>query len=143
MEPMDDSAKSATDDEQSTTTRRTFLSATAGAATLPLLSSTASASTTRDVTHHTDYLEEWYEFDEREAARGNAVLKHRTPTVDAVAEYLNVDSSELTTICMASRFTGDDPDSDVDMALGVAEELHTLAETVAENAVEAERENRQ
>jgi hypothetical protein len=35
---------------------------------------------------------------------------------------------------MADRFLGDDPDDDLDMAEGIAEGLHDLAERVAANA---------
>lgn len=122
-------AKSATDDDaQHTTTRRTFLGAAAAVAGLGVASSSATATTDTEAT--TDYYPKRYETDERIAATGAPILPTRTPTVNQVAAYLNVEPGELATICMAARFTGDDPDHYPDMAHGIAEELRALADEV-------------
>lgn len=143
MDATDDttrSDKSATDDGQ--TTRRTFLGAAAAVAGLSASSSTATAAVP-DVEPTTDYLEEWYEWDEKQAARGQPVLPTRTPVPEHIGEYWGVDERHLMLVCMADRFLGDDPDDDLNMAVGISNGLHELAETVMRNAVDENIETKQ
>lgn len=77
---------------------------------------------------------DYADHDARLEEQGVPMLNSRHPTMNELAEFLGVETTDLVVLAMAGRFRGEDVEDDPHLAAACARELQEIVDDLTETA---------